>query len=139
MGRRGVAFLLGHLREIEAPAQQSRRGAGLEAPEFNPGLEKASRQRFGAEITQTAAFVLVLADMHQPPQKRAGGHDDRSAAKFNIQIGPATDDFAVLEDQAGDGRLENFQIRLELEGVLQAKLVGFLVTLGARRLDGGTF
>ena len=39
-----------HAIEVDATPEDPRGRAGLEAPEFNPGLEKAGRQRFGAKI-----------------------------------------------------------------------------------------
>jgi hypothetical protein len=60
------------------------------------------------------------------------------AHEVDVQVRPAADDLAVLKNQACDSGLENLQIRLQLQSVLQAELIGFLVALGSRRLHGRT-
>jgi hypothetical protein len=73
--------------------------------------------------------------MHQPTQKGAGRNHDCSARKLDIQIGAATNHFAPLKNQARNSRLKHLEIRLELQRMLEAKLISFLVTLSPRGLD----
>jgi len=74
--------------------------------------------------------------MHQPAEKRTGRHDDRAADKLEVQIRAAPGHAAALKDEPGHGRLEHLQVRLKLQRVLQPELVGLLIALGPRGLDG---
>jgi len=75
--------------------------------------------------------------VHQAPQEGPGGHDYAAAREVEIEVGTAAHHPALPVDQSGHGRLEQTQVRLQLQGVLQPELVHFLVTLGPGRLDRG--
>ena len=131
-GGLSIALLFLQSREVNAPSQNPRRGPGLEALKFDAGLQQAARKRFRTEIPQASAFVLVLTHVHQSAEEGSGRDDHGLGHERDIQIGPAADDLAVFEDQSGYRRLEYLQIRLKLQRVFQAKLIGLLVALGPR-------
>ena len=79
------------------------------AAQLDAGLEQTRGKGLGAEIPKATTFVLVLPDMHQTPQECSGGHHQCPAEKFHIQIGAAADDFAIVDDQPGDGRLKELR------------------------------
>ena len=130
-----------HPGEIDRAAQYSRRSPGLEPLEFDARLKKARGERFGGKVPEAAALVLILADMHQTAQECACGDHHGSTTKLEVEICPHTHHLpaspTVAEDQPGYRRLEKLQIRLQLQGMLQPKLIRLLVALRARRLHGG--
>jgi hypothetical protein len=75
--------------------------------------------------------------MHQPAQKGPRGHDHSASAKLQIEVGTTPQHPARLEDKPGDGRLKHVQVGLQLQRVLEPKLIGLLIALRSRRLDGG--
>ena len=138
-GRRGVAALFFHLGEVQCAAKKAWWGAGFEAAKLDAGFEEAGGKGFGAEITKAAAFVLVLADVHEAAQEGAGGDDHGQAVKLDVEVGANAGDFLAGEDESGDGGLEDLEVGLELQGVLEAELVSLFIALGAGRLDSGAF
>jgi hypothetical protein len=57
-----------------------------------PASVRLAGKRSGAEIAKTAAFILVLPNMHQAAQKSAGGDDNSLAEKLDVEIRAAADD-----------------------------------------------
>jgi len=84
-----IARLLLHARKIERAPEDTRRRAGLEAPEFDATFAQAVGERARAEIPQPAALILISPDVHQALKKGAGCQDHRPPTKFDIQIRPA--------------------------------------------------
>ena len=73
--------------------------------------------------------------MHEATKKGPRGHNDRMSAKFDIEVGLATNNLASLKNQPRDGCLKYLEVRLQLQDVLHPELIGLLVALGARRLN----
>src|SRR5471032_841221 len=101
-GGLGVAFLLLHLPEVYAAAQDPGWGAGLQTAQLNAYLHQAGRQCLRAKITHSSALVLVLTDMHQAPQEGPGRDNHASSKEVYIEVRPAADHTLLVEDQPGD-------------------------------------
>ena len=67
-------------REVDRPAVEPGRRAGLEPPELEAERAQAPREPFGRDVARAAAGGLDLAGMHQGLEERAGGQDDGAGA-----------------------------------------------------------
>src|SRR5690625_2532257 len=86
-----IPFLFLHPRNVDCPPEQSGRRSGFQSLQLDSRLNKAVRKRFRTVIAHSAAFVPILADMHQRPKEGSGSHNDRFAPKLEVEVRPAAD------------------------------------------------
>src|SRR5690625_1864946 len=134
-----IPFLLLHPRNVDRPPEQSRRRSGFQSPQLDPRLNKAVRKRFRTVIAHPPAFVPILADMHQRSQEGSGSHNDRFTSKLEVEVRPAADHTAFFKNQPSHGRLKERQILLQLQSMLQAKLIRLFVVLNSWSLNRRSF
>ena len=131
-----VARLPVHAIEIDRVAPDARRRAGLE-----PAHRKAqAAQRLGQTdrrlLVDPPAGAAGEADVQQPPQEGAGGHD--RAARFQHLARGQGDarELVPLDDQIGRLSFDEGEARCRPERAAHPLGIAVLVGLGARGLHG---
>ncbi len=119
--------------EIDRPAVQARRRAGLESLELEAEAAQAAGKPLGGDIPRAAAGGLDLAGVHQGLEERAGRQDDRAGAIDRSSLAADARDPGAFTfgHESFDHLLAKRQVLLPLDGQLGEELVGFLVALGA--------
>ena len=105
-GRFRIPGLLLEAGKIDGSAQNTGWGSGFQAGQFNPCVQKTRRKAFCAEVAHAPAFTFFLTDMHQCPEKGAGGYHQTGSPEFNPQVGSATDHPTPSENEPCHGSLE---------------------------------
>jgi hypothetical protein len=134
--RRGFAGCFFKLRVIDGSAVDTRRSAGLEAPELQAEVAKGVGEGLGGGLAEAAAGGLHLAGMHQRTQERAGGDDHGACGEAGAVL---EDDAFAAVDQRGDGAFDDGQVLLRRQNVLHGAGVEITIALRAGALDGWTF
>ena len=80
--RRLVAGLHLQARPVDGAAVEARRGAGLQPSERKADALQGPRQADGGRLADPAGRGLLLADMDQAAQERAGGQDHGAGPEF---------------------------------------------------------
>ena len=133
-----VAGLKLALREVDGPAIDATRRAGLEASELEAEGREAVTQSFGRLITGPAAAGLRLAGVHDRFEESARRQDHGLGTIERVAGGADADDSAgsVVEDDRLDCFLAQRQVVGLLDAVLERELVKLLIRLGPRRMHG---
>ena len=126
-----VAGLRLDLREVDGPAVESGRGAGLESPQLETERSEAAGEPFGRGVAGPTAGRLDLASVHQGLEERPGGHDDGSSLVSGAPPAADTGDPAINDRQTFHHLLTEGQAFLTLDGEFGEGLIRFLVGLGA--------
>jgi len=124
--------------KIDARPRQTGRGAGFEAPQFQPNVRKRPTKSRTRALTEATSRPLFLAGVKETTKKGPGGEDDR--ARFNsfpAAQGDTGDAFA-LHNQSIDLHLDQGKPAQPLDNAPHYSLVVKLVTLGTRAPNGRT-
>ncbi len=123
-------------RPIDGAAIQARRSAGLQALPFQAQRAELIAQKVRRRLAASAATILLLADVRQPIQERAGcDHDrvalDRPAVAQQDALEPAWLESEITSCATSACRIRRFGSFSRISRILQPIL--FLVALRARR------
>jgi hypothetical protein len=102
---RAVATLFGELRKIDTAAMEPGWRPGLESAHREAAIPQRRRKMRGGRLAGAAGRMLLVADMHQAVEKRAG-RDNQRAARHRV---------AFFERQTSDA------IAVQLKGALRAE------------------
>ena len=121
---------------VDGCLAQPRRRAGLEPAQSQPEPIQPLGQLEGRGLAEAAGRDLLLAEVDQPVQERAGGQHHGAGARCR----PSADDHAanpaVLDDQVLDAALDDLEIGRGADRRLHGLAVELAVGLGARALHG---
>ena len=126
-----VARLLGHHREVDAAAIQTRRRAGLQATDAQRQLAQATRQGDRRRVTGTAAGIVLQTDVDKSAEEGAGGQHHVFRQETQAHLGDDALDLVLLDDQVVGGLLEYPQVGLVFQNAADRRLVQGTVSLGA--------
>ena len=138
LGGGGIAVLDFTLGEVDGPTVEAAGGAGLETLDFESVVPEGIAQR-GNSIAHPPTGLILHANMEEAAHERSAANDHGGGAEFQSEVGAHARDGIVADQQLGDISLVKMQIWRAFEDPFQAKLVGFLVRLGAGGTDAGAF
>ena len=125
-------------RPVDGRAVEPRRRAGLQAAEGEAGALEGPRKTHRRRLADPARRNLLLADMDQAAQKRAGGQHHGAAAD-DAAIGQSDARNALLDDQVVHLGFDHSQIGRLADRLLHRRRIELAVGLGARAAHGRAF